>query len=71
MLDESNFFLLPFPICTVLKIMGPYFGWAPGGRTSCPRPEPALSAQKYNLSILLVKQNSTNSINLRDSLELS
>ena len=37
-----NFFHLLFPIRTVPEIMGPYFGRAPGRRTSCPGPEPAL-----------------------------
>jgi hypothetical protein len=32
--------------CIVYYILGPNLGWAPGGRTSCPGPEPALSTNE-------------------------
>jgi hypothetical protein len=51
-IDGPLLLFLPCLIYTCISAMGPKFGWAPGRRTYCPGPEPALhqSNQKIETS---------------------
>jgi hypothetical protein len=47
--NSGSFFPSTIPCirACIANILGPYLGWAPGGRTCCPGPEPALSASRF------------------------